>query len=93
MDHSDMKPCPFCGRAVDMDDPDTLYPSGTFWYNSVVAGCKAYAGRKEFREYGQPDTAYHPCFSMNCPEASGGCGVRMSGDSKQEAIDNWNRRA
>ena len=26
-----MKPCPFCGHKVDLDDPDTLYPNGIGW--------------------------------------------------------------
>lgn len=26
-----MKPCPFCGHAVYLDDADTLYPNGTGW--------------------------------------------------------------
>lgn len=39
-----MRPCPFCGRAINADDIDTLYPSGTGWkededgetYNQVI---------------------------------------------------------
>jgi hypothetical protein len=32
------------------------------------------------------------CYSIHCVTTSGGCGVEISGDSRQECIDKWNRR-
>ena len=79
-----MKPCPYCGHAVDLDDPDTLYPNGIGW---------------EVRNNGY--YSYHHysvvpkeqwCYSIHCVTTSGGCGVEISGNSKQECIEKWNRR-
>lgn len=83
-----MKPCPFCGHNVDMTDPDTLYPSGIGW--------------KEFKNGEDTMQSYHPycevpkerwCWDMHCVSTSGGCGALISGDSREEAIEKWNRRA
>ena len=83
----DMKPCPFCGKKVDLTDDDTLYPSGTGW--------------KLFDNGGMMMRSYHSfrdvpkeqwCWDMHCPEPSGGCGAMVSGDSRVEAIEKWNRR-
>lgn len=83
-----MKPCPFCGKAADMDDGDTLYPIGIYWRESEYdSDERHYIGHKEHNPYTD-----HPCYGMHCPESSGGCGVEVTGDSRQEAIDNWNRR-
>lgn len=79
-----MKDCPFCGKAVDLEDDDTLYPNGTGW-QTRPNGKRSY---HSFRDV--PKEQW--CWSMHCPTTSGGCGVEMSGDSKQEAIDKWNRR-
>jgi hypothetical protein len=79
-----MKPCPFCGHPVDLDDPDTLYPTGTGW-KIRAKGFKSY---HSFREV--PKEQW--CYSMHCPTTAGGCGVEMSGDTKEEAIEKWNKR-
>ena len=79
-----MKPCPFCGKEVDLEDNDTLYPNGTGW-EIRPNGKRSY---HSFRDV--PKEQW--CWSMHCPTTSGGCGVKMSGDSKQEAIDKWNKR-
>ena len=79
-----MKDCPFCGKAVDMDNPDTLYPNGTGWklrYNGITT-------YHSFREVPQEQW----CYSIHCVLTSGGCGVEMVGNSKQECIDKWNNR-
>ncbi len=80
-------PCPFCGREVDFDDPDTLYPSGTGW--------------KEFDNGGMMMRSYHSfrdvpkeqwCYTLHCVLQAGGCGVEMPGDSIEEVLERWNTR-
>lgn len=75
--------CPFCGRLPDIDDGDTLYPSGTGW--KLDDGFRHYVN---FREV----PADQWCYLMNCTESSGGCGAEMSGDSAAEAVSKWNQR-
>lgn len=79
-----MKDCPFCGHVVDLEDADTLYPNGTGWKTrgELVGYCS-------YRDVPREQW----CWSMHCPTTAGGCGVEMSADSKQEAIDKWNLRA
>jgi hypothetical protein len=79
-----MKPCPFCGHAVDLDDPDTLYPNGTGWRINRL-GYKTYV---DFKDVPQEQW----CYNIHCVTTSGGCDASISGDSKQECIDKWNRR-
>ena len=79
-----MKPCPFCGHQVDLTDPDTIYPNGAGWYNHPN-GFRAYCGRNKV-----PNDQW--CYSIHCVTTAGGCGVEISGDSRQECIDKWNRR-
>lgn len=79
-----MKDCPFCGHHVDLEDPDVLYPNGTGW-KIRSDGLRSY---HHFREV-PPDQW---CYSMHCPTTSGGCGAEISGDSKEEAVEKWNRR-
>lgn len=81
----EMKPCPFCGMKVDLDEPDTLYPNGNGWIHNEVIEKKVYVS---FREV--PKEQW--CYTMHCPETTGGCGVEISGDSKEEAIAAWNKR-
>lgn len=86
--NEEIKPCPFCGKSVDMDDGDTLYPIGVYWRESeYVPDERHYVGHKEHN----PETD-HPCYGMHCPESSGGCGAQITGDSLEETIDNWNTR-
>jgi hypothetical protein len=78
-----MKPCPFCGHAVDLEDGDTLYPTGTGW--RLRDNMREYC---DFREV--PKEQW--CWSMYCPTIAGGCGAEVSADSRQEAMDKWNTR-
>jgi len=79
-----MKPCPFCGHEVDLEDGDTLYPNTAGWEDHPDHG-------RHYCFYQQvPKEQW--CYSMHCPTTAGGCGAEISGDSRQEAIDKWNRR-
>lgn len=77
-------PCPLCGHAVDLSDNDTLYPNGTGWRQEL--NLRTYHG---FREV--PKEQW--CWSMHCPTTAGGCGMEVSGDSRDEALAAWNQRA
>lgn len=76
-------PCPFCGKVVDLDDPDTLYPSGTGWKQE--SDLRTY---HSFRDVPEEQR----CWGMHCPTPSGGCGAEMYGDSREEALAKWSRR-
>lgn len=80
-----MKPCPFCGMKIDPDDPDLVYPSGTGWKEEPEIGFRSY-----HRACDVPEEQW--CYKVVCQTHYGGCGCTMSGDSKEEAIENWNRR-
>jgi hypothetical protein len=77
-----MKDCPFCGKKVDLDDPDTLYPNGIGWKFNEELQCRTY---HKFSEV--PKEQW--CYSLHC---SVGCGVEMHGDTREEAIERWNKR-
>ncbi len=82
----EMKPCPFCGMASDLEDADTLYPPGTGWRFDNDLQMRTY---HSFREV--PRAQW--CWTMHCPETAGGCGAEITGDSRDEAIRKWNTRA
>ena len=79
----EMKPCPFCGHEVDLEDGDTLYPTGG--WQDHGNGVRGYCSVHKV----PPDQW---CYTMHCPTTAGGCGAEISGDSKQEAIEKWNKR-
>lgn len=81
---TEIKPCPFCGHPVDLDDRDTLYPDGVGWQYRKN-GLKSY---HHFSEV--PPEQW--CYVLCCVEKAGGCGAEMHGDTAQECIDKWNRR-
>lgn len=85
MTAGEMKPCPFCGKVVDLDEADTLYPNGIGWSDDAHPPLRVYL---TFREV--PKDQW--CWTMHCPTTTGGCGAEISADSRQEAIDAWNRR-
>ena len=77
-------PCPFCGKIPETDDEDVCYPNGIGWKPGVIYG-RAYFNYREV-----PKEQW--CYDFHCVKHTGGCGATVSGDSKQEAIDNWNKR-
>lgn len=80
-----MKPCPFCGMEQDPDDQDTVYPSGSAWVDDEEIGVRHYVSAMQV-----PKEQW--CYNVICNPIYGGCGAEMHGDSREEAIDNWNRR-
>lgn len=78
-------PCPFCGRAVDPECHDTLYPSGAYWREEN--------GFKRYIRHRDSKVGDGVCWAMHCPTTGGGCGVEMTGDSRAETVAKWNRRA
>ena len=77
--------CPFCGKAVDLEDNDTLYPSGTGWKFDEELQMRTYHNLRKV-----PKEQW--CWGMHCPEPAGGCGAEIHGDSKQEALAKWSKR-
>lgn len=79
-----MKPCPFCGKSIDADDRDTLYPSGTGWKDDG-----------EIRYYVSiyETSREQWCYNIVCQTHYGGCGAEVHGDSITEVKEKWNRRA
>lgn len=80
---TELKPCPFCGMELDDTDSDTLHISGG-WIEHPIIG-RHYVPSRE----APPD---QKCYAIHCNVIYGGCGASISGDSRQEAINNWNRR-
>ena len=53
-----MKPCPFCGHEIDLEDGDTLYPNGSGWEDHPDLG-------RHYCFYRQvPKEQW--CYSMHC---------------------------
>jgi hypothetical protein len=80
---SQLLPCPFCGKAMDAKDHDTVYPTGGGWVQ--LGDIRVY---RSFREV--PKEQW--CFGVHCSSAAGGCDAQVIGDSEAEAIKKWNAR-
>lgn len=78
-----LKSCPFCGKQMDLNDPDTIYPCGAWKKDSN--------GDTHYLSYNSPNIDGF-VFGIYCEESSGGCGAQISGDSIEEVIFKWNRR-
>lgn len=77
------KDCPFCGMECNLDN-DTLYPNGVGW-EIAEGGYRHYVSRNSV-----PPEQW--CYKVICNESYGGCGVEMSGDSREEVVEKWNKR-
>ena len=82
----ELLPCPFCGKEPDLEDHDTLYPSGAVWRFDEELGLRTYHG------FNDKQAGDGVCYGLHCPGCSGGCGAEIHGDSKEEAIAKWNAR-
>jgi hypothetical protein len=76
--------CPFCGHQP-WEMAEAVYPTGIGWREDD--GVRHYIGRKDKRE------RMGDVWCVNCPEVEGGCGAEVCGDSRNEAVAKWNRRA
>lgn len=83
---TELLPCPFCGMPVDIEDDDTLHPTGIGWRDDKCIGFRTYHSYRE-----TPKKQW--CWGMHCPTTSGGCGAEIHADSKDEVIAKWNTRA
>jgi len=95
----DIKPCPLCGKHPYMDGDDTLYPTGGWKlikdddcsYPVYLSCWDVHVMKREYPDrYG---IDFGNVYTMHCPEVYGGCGMKISGNSKEEAIEKWNRRS
>jgi len=96
---TELKPCPFCGKIPESDGDDTLYPTGGWQlihedecsYPVYLSGWDVHVMKNEHPDrYG---IDFGSTYTMHCPEVYGGCGAEISGNSKEEAIEKWNRRS
>ena len=85
-----LKPCPFCGMTSDTEWEDTLHPSGVGWREDMFTGdeipLRHYLGRD------RQDQWQGACYEIHCNVIYSGCGVNISGDSKEDVIEKWNKR-
>ena len=84
--YQELKSCPFCDNNLDLADGETLYPNGTGWVQDPESNIRYYRRHKDV-------SPSNWCYTVHCPTMYSGCGAEISGDSQQEAIDKWNRRA
>ena len=81
-----LKPCPFCGSKMDVDDNDTLYPSGTVWRQHEL-GYREYTSLRAAQSNPQFEIEGY-VFKIEC-----NCGAEMQADTILETVNNWNNRA
>lgn len=84
---TECKPCPFCGMKIDPEDIDTVYPSGTGWIDVPMeeGGYRHYvlASQVPVEQW---------CYKIICNESYGGCSAEIYADSREEAVEKWNKR-
>jgi len=86
-----LKPCPFCGLTSDTDWEDTLHPSGVGWCEDNSGYHDSHVHRF-YLSTEHKDEWEGVCYEISCSVTYGGCGANISGDSKEEVIERWNRR-
>jgi len=81
-----LKPCPFCGKEVNLTEQGTLSLLSIVWRYDPLLGYRTYHKWKD-RKFGDTE-----CCTINCDMTRGGCGVEITGDTKNEVIELWNTR-
>lgn len=84
-----LKPCPFCGLTSDTEWEDTLYLSSG-WKDEDLCGDGTLV-----RHYVSifDNTRHGMSYGILCSTTYGGCGASITGDSVEEVIEKWNKRA
>jgi hypothetical protein len=81
---TEAKPCPFCGTKINVNDRDIMYPAGFGW--------KEEDGHRYYVDiHDVPREQW--CYKIVCQEHYGGCCAEIIGDSVDEVIEKWNKRA
>lgn len=80
-----LEDCPFCAKSLDIEDSDTLHPSGSRWIQEPD-------GFRHYISYDDPRESDGRVWVVNCVLHYSGCGASISGDSKAEAVKRWNTR-
>ena len=89
--NSELLKCPFCGSMLDQHDSDTLHRSGIVWRDVMVGDDLI---RQYFRRSPTPPWEPHgETWELHCNVIYGGCSAQLSGDSREEVIAKWQRRA
>lgn len=90
MENDKISPCPFCGSELDVNDPDVLHREPFGWVDKIIGGFMT----RQYLHRNDPlgSEPHGQCWSLNCPTIYGGCGVGISGDSREETIQKWERR-
>jgi len=81
-DRAKLMDCPFCGHTPNLEDPDTLYPSGIVWRDHKEDGIRSY------HTFNERQAGDGKCWTMHCTR----CPAEVSGDNREETIKAWNRR-
>ena len=84
MKSEELLPCPFCGKELDVNDDEVIHPNGVRWKDGEHG--------REYSSLTTDNRGYELCYTIYCSCEQGGCGVRMTDDSKEMVIDNWNKR-
>ena len=80
-----LEPCPFCGKEMDINDKDVLYPSGVFVRGKGTE-------KQHYVIHLERNDKDVPCYQVVCGVHNFGCGAMLTADSKEEAIMAWNTR-
>jgi len=83
MKSTTIPPCPFCGKEIDINDPDTLYPNGFAWEYDEELECRTYHETRHLRQ----SNIDQWCYGLHCE-----CGAEMHGDTREQVIESWSAR-
>lgn len=83
MNQAHLLSCPFCGH-TPQDWQDFLHPTGQAWRDDD--------GMRHYMRWDDPRGTHGQVWELGCLEHEGGCGATMTGDSRQDVLEKWNRR-